>query len=51
MAEVARQGSGLRGRIREALQASPLMDEGGLVRSLEEAYREMWRAWCGRQAF
>jgi len=49
MAEVARQSSGLRGTIREALQGSALMDEGGLVRSLEEAYRAMWHAWCKRQ--
>jgi protein O-GlcNAc transferase len=51
MAEVARQSSSLRGTIREALQASPLMDERGLVGSLEDAYREMWQTWCGCQAF
>ena len=51
MAGIARQSPGLRHRIREALQASPLMDEGGLVQSLEEAYREMWRSWCGRRMF
>lgn len=36
----------LRGR----LQASPLMDERGFARHLEAAYREMWHAWCARQA-
>ena len=36
----------LRSNIRAALRASPLMDEAGLVRSLEAAYRDMWRVWC-----
>ena len=32
----------LRGRMRD----SPLMDEAGFARHLEEAYRGMWRCWC-----
>lgn len=32
--------------LRKALQASPLMDEIGLVRSVEDAFRDMWRTWC-----
>ena len=40
----------LRRNVRQALQSSPLMDEVGLVRSVEDAYRNMWRAWCGSQS-
>jgi predicted O-linked N-acetylglucosamine transferase (SPINDLY family) len=36
----------LRRNVRQALRSSPIMDEIGLVRSLEDAYREMWRTWC-----
>lgn len=36
----------MRRNFREALKSSPLMDETGFVRDLEEAYRNMWRAWC-----
>jgi protein O-GlcNAc transferase len=36
----------LRQEIRRALAASPLMDEVGIVRDVENAYREMWRTWC-----
>ncbi|HEV8042699.1 MAG TPA: tetratricopeptide repeat protein [Bryobacteraceae bacterium] len=32
--------------LRKALETSPLMDEQGLVRSVEDAFREMWRTWC-----
>ncbi len=45
----AAQAPALRGSIREALRASPWMDEAGFVRSLEEAYREMWRAWVRKR--
>ena len=38
-----------RRNLRKALQASPLMDEIGLVRSAEDAFRDMWRAWCKRK--
>ena len=37
---------GIRHQIREAMVQSPLMDEIGLVRALEAAYREMWHTWC-----
>ena len=37
----------LRPELRHALAASPLMDEAGFVRDVENAYRDMWRAWCG----
>jgi protein O-GlcNAc transferase len=46
LAAVVPKYAELRGEIRRALQASPWMDEAGLVRNLEDAYREMWRAWC-----
>lgn len=36
----------LRCNVRQALLSSPLMDEIGHVRIVEEAYRDMWRAWC-----
>jgi predicted O-linked N-acetylglucosamine transferase (SPINDLY family) len=36
----------LRTSLRSRLRQSPLMDEKGFVRDLENAYREMWRAWC-----
>jgi predicted O-linked N-acetylglucosamine transferase (SPINDLY family) len=41
----------LRARLRPQMQASALMDEAGYVRQVEAAYREMWRQWCGKQAF
>ena len=36
----------LRANVRRALQSSPLMDETGLVKDVEDAYRNMWRRWC-----
>ena len=40
----------LRAALRQALMASPLMDEAGFARQLEGAYRSMWQRWCaGRQ--
>jgi len=38
--------AGLRRTLRDRLRASPLMDEKRFVRDLENAYRQMWRAWC-----
>lgn len=38
--------SELRPEIRRRLLASELCDEPGLVRAVENAYREMWRKWC-----
>ena len=35
-----------RRNLRKALEASPLRDEVGLVRSVEIAFRDMWRTWC-----
>ena len=35
--------------IRNAMINSPLMDDQGLVRALETAYRDMWRTWCSGQ--
>jgi predicted O-linked N-acetylglucosamine transferase (SPINDLY family) len=32
--------------LRKALEQSPLMDEIGLVRTVEDAFRDMWRKWC-----
>jgi protein O-GlcNAc transferase len=37
--------AGLRGRLRR----SALMDGAGFARGIEQAYREMWRTWCGQQ--
>jgi protein O-GlcNAc transferase len=36
----------LRQGMRSRLEASPLRDEEGFARDIEEAYREMWREWC-----
>jgi len=46
LAETVPKTRDLRVNVRKALQSSPLMDEVGLVRSVENAYREMWRTWC-----
>jgi len=47
--ELARDPARLRTLRRELparFAASPLRDERGLARDLEEAYRDMWRRWC-----
>jgi predicted O-linked N-acetylglucosamine transferase (SPINDLY family) len=36
----------LRQGLRECLKRSPLMDAAGFTRSLEQAYREMWKKYC-----
>ena len=38
----------IRRTLRERMRASPLMNEHGLTRRLENAYREMWTNWCSR---
>ncbi len=39
----------MRKQIREAMLKSPLMDELGLAREVERAYRDVWRGWCAAQ--
>jgi predicted O-linked N-acetylglucosamine transferase (SPINDLY family) len=36
----------LRASLRDRLRASPLMDAPRFGRSVESAYREIWRRWC-----
>ena len=38
----------LRAGMRERFLASPLGDAPGLTRSMERAYRSLWRRWCAR---
>jgi protein O-GlcNAc transferase len=40
--------AGLRGTLRGRMRGSPLMDAPRFARSIEAAYRAMWRCWCGR---
>ena len=37
----------LRATLRRRMEASPLMDAASFVMGIEEAYRRMWRTWCG----
>jgi protein O-GlcNAc transferase len=39
--------SSIRASLRNRLRNSPLMDETRFARDVEEAYRRMWRTWCG----
>jgi predicted O-linked N-acetylglucosamine transferase (SPINDLY family) len=41
--------AGLRSGMRARMQASPVMDEVGFARDIEQAYRGMWQRWCARQ--
>jgi protein O-GlcNAc transferase len=40
----------LRATLRARLQASPLMDEAGFTKDLENLYRQMWRQYCAQGA-
>jgi predicted O-linked N-acetylglucosamine transferase (SPINDLY family) len=40
----------LRAAMRNRLSASPLLDGPGFARTLEGAYRAIWRAWCADPA-
>jgi len=40
----------LRANLRPAMIRSPLTDGAGFTRSLEGAYREMWKRWCAEAA-
>ena len=40
----------LRTGLREKMRTSPLCDGAAFTRSLEEAYRTIWRRWCNRQS-
>ena len=40
----------LRRTLRERMRRSPLMDELQFARDVEDAYRRMWRTWCGSEA-
>ena len=42
--------SKIRASLRSELLSSPLCDEVGLARRVEEAYRSMWGIWCRSQA-
>ena len=42
--------AGLRATLRGKLQASPLMDEAGFTKNLENLYRQMWRRYCAQGA-
>lgn len=35
--------------LRERMRSSPLMNEAGFVRDMEDAYRHTWRRWCDSQ--
>ena len=37
-----------RASLRERMSASPLLDAPRFARNIGRAYREMWRAWCGK---
>ncbi|HMF19344.1 MAG TPA: tetratricopeptide repeat protein, partial [Gemmataceae bacterium] len=40
----------LRATLRQRMQQSPLMDGKRFARHMEQAYRQMWRRWCGQRS-
>jgi predicted O-linked N-acetylglucosamine transferase (SPINDLY family) len=48
LAKVIPTAPEFRHEIREALRGSAWMDEVGVTRDVEKAFREMWRDWCRR---
>ncbi len=38
----------LRTGLRQRMRQSPIMDAVGFTRGIEDAYRTMWRTWCGK---
>jgi predicted O-linked N-acetylglucosamine transferase (SPINDLY family) len=50
LARDAARRAALRAGLRERLAASPLTDAATFTRSLEAAYRTVWRSWCAAQA-
>ncbi|HEY2342930.1 MAG TPA: hypothetical protein VGH90_07875, partial [Chthoniobacteraceae bacterium] len=38
----------LRSSLRERMERSPLRDASGFAQEVENAYRQMWRSWCGK---
>jgi len=48
LADAAELRAALRVELRSQMQASPLMDEDGITRDVEGAYRAMWQGWCAR---
>ena len=36
----------IRQHLRSEMEQSPLMDEIGFTRAVEQAYRQMWQQWC-----
>jgi protein O-GlcNAc transferase len=43
--------AGLRSVLRQEMERSPLMDEVGFARAVEDAYRQMWERWCATTEF
>ena len=38
-----------RASLRSEMERSPLLDEAGFARKVEEAYRQMWQRWCEKR--
>ena len=39
----------LRSTLRDRMKSSAFMDAPRFARNVEQAYRQMWRAWCAKQ--